>query len=385
MKSTPSEFGTQGNHFLKTKVTLFDNVWGILITGALLGVVFALLSYVGNPANMGFCSICFVRDTAGAFGLHNFQGGMYIRPEFLGIVFGALLGALGYGEFKAKAANNGLISFILGTVGMCGALIFLGCPWRAIGRLAGGDLTAVSGICGLIIGIFIASIFLIKGFSLGEKKEQPSLNKWIFPAIVGIITAVFVAIQMGWISTSPALFNELPPFETAPKTGPAALHAPILYSILGGLLLGFLIQRSRFCTVGAFRDIFLFKRFHFFWGVLIFLGVGMGVNLALGQFKFGIEGQPFAHNFTALSFMAMCVAGMAFTFAGGCPGRQIVLAAQGDGNAVMFVLGMVGALPLVQGFNLWKINPQTVPVAWGFIVATGILVLLIAFFTREKN
>ncbi|MEG1742086.1 MAG: YedE-related selenium metabolism membrane protein, partial [Acetivibrio sp.] len=37
----------------------------ILIVGAIIGVISVALVYFGNPANMGFCLACFVRDTAG--------------------------------------------------------------------------------------------------------------------------------------------------------------------------------------------------------------------------------------------------------------------------------------------------------------------------------
>ena len=36
-----------------------------VVAGAALGIVAPLLSYNGNPGNMGFCAACFLRDTAG--------------------------------------------------------------------------------------------------------------------------------------------------------------------------------------------------------------------------------------------------------------------------------------------------------------------------------
>lgn len=42
----------------------------IVIAGLLIGVISAMLVYFGNPANMGFCIACFLRDTTGALGLH---------------------------------------------------------------------------------------------------------------------------------------------------------------------------------------------------------------------------------------------------------------------------------------------------------------------------
>jgi len=37
----------------------------------------------------------------------------------------------------------------------------------------------------------------------------------------------------------------------------------------------------------------------------------------------------------------MVLAGLAFTLAGGCPGRQLFLAGEGDGDAAMFFTGML--------------------------------------------
>lgn len=55
---------------------------------------------------------------------------------------------------------------------MLGALIFLGCPWRAYLRLGGGDLTAIAGIVGLFAGVLGGIFFANRGFSLGKSKEQ---------------------------------------------------------------------------------------------------------------------------------------------------------------------------------------------------------------------
>ena len=41
-----------------------------VVAGAALGIVAPLLTYNGNPGNMGFCAACFLRDTAGSIGLH---------------------------------------------------------------------------------------------------------------------------------------------------------------------------------------------------------------------------------------------------------------------------------------------------------------------------
>ena len=42
----------------------------ISIASAIIGVLAVSLVWFGNPANMGFCIACFIRDTAGSLGLH---------------------------------------------------------------------------------------------------------------------------------------------------------------------------------------------------------------------------------------------------------------------------------------------------------------------------
>ncbi|MCJ7604766.1 MAG: YeeE/YedE family protein, partial [Dehalococcoidales bacterium] len=116
--------------------------WGPVITGLVIGVLAALLVYWGNPGNMGFCMACFTRDIAGALGLHNAGVVQYIRPEIIGGLLGAFIAALMFREFKPRTGSAPLVRFLLGMLAMFGALVFLGCPWRAYLRLAGGDWNA---------------------------------------------------------------------------------------------------------------------------------------------------------------------------------------------------------------------------------------------------
>ena len=43
----------------------------LLASGALVGLCAILLTYLGNPANMGFCIACFIRDIAGMLYVKN--------------------------------------------------------------------------------------------------------------------------------------------------------------------------------------------------------------------------------------------------------------------------------------------------------------------------
>ena len=67
-------------------MNLFDSKKKLGIAGVVMGLVAATLAYFGNPANMAICIACFVRDTAGALGLHSAEPVQYARPEIIGIV-----------------------------------------------------------------------------------------------------------------------------------------------------------------------------------------------------------------------------------------------------------------------------------------------------------
>ena len=117
----------------------FASRWGIILAGAVICVLAPLLQYLGNPPNMGVCVACFERDIAGALGLHRAGVVQYIRPEIIGFVLGAMVAALAFREFKARAGSAPIVRFVLGFFAMIGALAFLGCPWRALLRLSAGD------------------------------------------------------------------------------------------------------------------------------------------------------------------------------------------------------------------------------------------------------
>ena len=61
----------------------------VILTGIIIGAAAILLVKNGNPGNMGMCIACFIRDTAGAIGLHRAPVVQYIRPEIIGLVIGA--------------------------------------------------------------------------------------------------------------------------------------------------------------------------------------------------------------------------------------------------------------------------------------------------------
>lgn len=315
----------------------FASETGIILVGLIVGVIASLLQKMGNPANMGICIACFERDIAGALGLHRAAVVQYIRPEIIGILLGSTLISLIYGEFRPRGGSAAIIRFFLGFFAMIGALVFLGCPWRAFLRLAGGDGNALLGIAGLIFGVFIGTLFLRKGYNLGRSlPESRKITGWAMPVIMVILLIMLI------IRFEPVFFS---------AKGPGASHAPLLISLAAGLIIGILAQRSRFCTMGSLRDIFLVKDFHLFKGVAAFAISAFILNLILGQFHSGFSGQPVAHTMHLWNFLGMALAGLAFALAGGCPGRQLILSGEGDTDAGIFVLGMLAGAAFAHNFQ----------------------------------
>ena len=101
--------------------------WWVIVTGAIVGLSAVLLTHFGNPANMGFCIACFLRDIAGSLGLHSAGKVQYIRPEIIGLVLGAFLMSVAGKEFKARAGSSPALRFVIGAFVVIGALAFLGC------------------------------------------------------------------------------------------------------------------------------------------------------------------------------------------------------------------------------------------------------------------
>ena len=62
----------------------------VISAGVAVGLAAIALTLLGNPANMGFCIACFLRDIAGACGLHNAAKVQYVRQEIIGLVLGSL-------------------------------------------------------------------------------------------------------------------------------------------------------------------------------------------------------------------------------------------------------------------------------------------------------
>jgi uncharacterized protein len=327
---------------MSSLTAFFASRWGIISAGIFIGVLAPILQKLGNPANMGICVACMERDIAGALGLHRADIVQYLRPEIMGFVLGSLIAAMMFREFKPRTGSAPIIRFFLGFFAMVGALVFLGCPWRALLRLAGGDGNAILGLAGLAFGIWIGVLFLRSGYNLGRSTPAQAAAGWVMPVLM-IVLLLFAIFEPQFAPGGP-IFKSV--------KGPGAAHAPLIISLLVGLGVGFLAQRTRFCTMGAIRDVILIRDFHLFSGIFALVVSAVIINLILGQFKPGFANQPIAHDNHLWNFLGMTLSGLAFALAGGCPGRQLILSGEGDGDAAVFVVGMIAGAGFAHNFTL---------------------------------
>ena len=330
---------------------LFDKTWKLALSGVVIGLLVMLLAMSGNPANMAICVACFIRDAAGALKLHTAAPVQYFRPEIVGFVCGSFLISMATKEYRSTAGSAPMVRFLLGTVMMIGALVFLGCPLRMVLRMSAGDLNAYVALIGFAGGVATGSCFLKKGFSLGRAYETKPLSGAVLPVLLAALLVIGVATGAYAASTE----------------GPGSKHAPVILSLVAALIIGALAQKSRLCMVGGLRDAFMLKDFHLLYGFVAIFVVTLIGNLAMGKFHLGFALQPIAHSAHLWNLLGMVLVGWGSVLLGGCPLRQLILAAQGNGDSAVTVFGMLVDAALAHNFGLAG-NPDSKSEAGELIV-----------------
>ncbi|MCL2620311.1 MAG: YedE family putative selenium transporter [Defluviitaleaceae bacterium] len=293
-----------------------------------------------------------------------------MRPEIPGLILGVLVISLIRKEFVVKGGSAPLTRFVLGICLMIGAFIFIGCPTTMLLRLARGDLNALVGLFGFAGGVVAGMFALNKGFSLGRAYTTKKSDGFVFPAI-GILLLVALVFF-------PAILN-------FSEQGFASFHAPIIVSLIGGMLVGGIAFVSRICTVAVIRDSIFFKSF----GMLAMFGVLMlvlvGYNLIFGHFSLGMESAPFAHTDGIWNFLGLALVGFVSVLIGGCPFRQLVLAGSGNSDSAITVIGMMVGAVVAHNFSIASSGAgvtDNAPIA--FVIAT-VVAVAIALYNIISN
>jgi YedE family putative selenium metabolism protein len=258
---------------------------------------------------------------------------------------------------------------------MIGALVFLGCPVRMVLRLAGGDLNAILGMVGLVVGVLIGIVFLKNGFNLGRATKMHPIIGWIMPVVmVGLL--LFAIFKPGFIFQS--------------ESGPGASFVPLVVAVVVGLGVGFLAQRTRMCFAGGWRDLFLVRDTYLFSGIAAFFVAALVTNYIAGNFgaegiyHWGFSDQPVAHHVHIWNLLGMALVGLAATLLGGCPLRQLILTGEGDTDAGVTILGLFAGAAVAHNFLLASSPAGTG--MWGplAVIIGLVFCIVIGFVMREK-
>lgn len=142
----------------------------------------------------------------------------------------------------------------------------------------------------------------------------------------------------------------------------AVIAVPIVTLFLG-LLIGWLGQRSGFCSIGGFRDFFMFRHTRLLYGyIALIVGAFVGYLTfwlvtpsafenffwLLHKGLMPVPGAPASLTVTAYIVLAIIggiAVGLIGVLLGGCPLRQVVMTSEGNIKSLVFVVGMcIGAV-----------------------------------------
>ena len=350
--------------------------WLVIVTGLVTGAAAVILSALGNPPNMGFCIACFERDISGALRFHGAAPVQYFRPEIVGIVLGAMGMAFIKKEWKPQGGSSPFTRFLIGMFVMIGALVFLGCPLRMVIRIGGGDLNALIGLLGFIVGIVIGTVPLRFGFSLNRSYKQKATEGLFFPILLVVLLV---------LSFVPDLFaNSI--------EGPGSKRAPWYAAILIAIIVGAICQRSRLCMAGGIRDAVMFRDFHLIYGFIAIIVTVLLGNLILGNFADGKlafsfeQSKNIAHSDGVFNFLGMVLVGWGSVLIGGCPLRQLILAGEGNSDSAVTVFGFITGAAVSHNFGLASGGDGIGkgPVLWVLIAGFVFLAAISVFNSKRR-
>ncbi|PAF54211.1 hypothetical protein BKH42_01500 [Helicobacter sp. 13S00482-2] len=158
----------------------------------------------------------------------------------------------------------------------------------------------------------------------------------------------------------------------------------LLTGIICGILLGFVLQRGRFCIVGAYRDIILSKKMTVF--VAIFIAIliqSIGIFLLENTGVIKINHQPF---FWLSTILGGLVFGFGMVLAGGCATGTWYRAGEGlIGSYVALFFYMLGAAmvkfgvfkPIDEGLKKYQITDSTI---YQSLDLSPLVLIIVLFF-----
>ena len=339
-------------------------------TGSIIGAGGVILGAAGNPEHVGMCISCYISNLAGSLGLHNNTLSQFPRPELIGILLGAYGVSLIRKQHHPRVTGDLMIRFIIGFAIMIGCAVFTGCPLRALFRVGFGDFTVLIGISGLIAGVWLGTYFEKGGFYLkGVIEDQTEGGSWILPLIGGII---FIDLIFGGTGLQLS------------KKGIGAVHAPILLSLIFGIIIGALGQRSRYCTTAGIKNFILGRDIHIISGIMAVVFSAACVSVIMGDYLVGFLNYPGTHPEYIWDFVSMYLVGLGAALVDGCPFRIVIRAGRGDTGTIPVLMGMILAGGMTETLDIAS-SSTGISKHGKIAVLIGILVLVLFGLSRIRR
>jgi len=253
------------------------------------------------------------------------------------MLVGAMGAALMAKEFAIRIPPKGeMAKGLLGGILMgVGAIIGMGCTigqfysgWPA---LSGGALIFV---LGLFIGVFVAVKYLLwemenhPGLSTGKSKTllaAKTKSSSLQPVAGVIVLAIGAALML--------LYD-------------GATEQVLIGFVLIGLMIGFVLQRSRFCIVRTLRETFLTGDSEPTQGIIAGILVGLFGFTIIKMLGIGDPLSMVAANFWIPAIVGGVIFGLGMTIAGGCTVGSTWRAGEGHVKLWLALVGLIIALPL---------------------------------------
>jgi len=253
------------------------------------------------------------------------------------MLIGALGSALLSKEFAIRVPPKGeMVKGLLGGILMgIGAIIGMGCTignfysgWPA---LSGGALIFV---LGLFIGVFIAVKYL-----LWEMENHPGLSSgntsnFLAAKTEGTSLQPLAGIIVLAIGAMFALMYE------------AGTEKVLIGFVIIGLMIGVVLQRSRFCIVRTLRETFLTGDSDPTSGLIAGLLVGLFGFVLIKLMGHGAEMSMVGQNYWMPGIVGGVVFGIGMTIAGGCTVGSTWRAGEGHVKLWFSMIGLILFLPL---------------------------------------
>jgi len=332
---------------------LFRKGWPMWVGGMLLAFINVLLFAIKYPwgASAGYVNIG--QNLFNSLGLEGFDATAIslhaVAMLNIFIILGAFASSLWSKEFGIRIPPVGeLIKGLLGGILMgIGATVGIGCTtggfFSGVAALSGGALFLT---IGLLIGTFVALKYLLWEMEVFPKF---SMGK-AYSFLVGTGKNSGWQRWLGWIVVAFTLFL----FSRYTNSGSITTKV-VGWHIFLGLILGIILQRSRFCIVRAFREPFMTGESEAPVAVILSLLIALIGFTIIKYFGIGniaeiatraIEMKSVYANFWLRGMIGGFVFGLGMTIAGGCAVGTLWRAGEGHVKLWMAVIGFVIMAPI---------------------------------------